>query len=212
MTVAKTIALFSRRPEISREQFRDHYETVHAPLAARHVPFAKYVRSYLVASDEAGFDVLTEFWREPMSEAERDNLSPGRAALKADGERLIADRRFYASAEERLIAGAPRAIDTGPVRRYALLLNRPPDIAEAAFTTFVNNWALRLFSGNSLTRVTLDIVRPQNGGTFPADAIVSLWPNRRFEDGGLGPAPAVVALGGILALEVCETPKEELAG
>ena len=212
MTIQKTIALFRRRPELSREAFREHYESIHAPMAAKRVPFTKYVRNFLAAQDEAGFDVMTEFWREPPAGDAKPDTSPAAMALRADGESIFANGRFYATAEERLIAGAPREAESHPVRRYALMLTRPTDIADAAFAVFVNNWALRLFAGNSLTRVTLDIVRPQNGGTFPADAIVSLWPNERFDDSGLGPAPAVVALAGILALDVYETPPETLLG
>ncbi len=202
----KTIALFRRRPELTREQFRDYYETTHAPLAARHAPFTKYARSHLVSTDDVGFDALTEFWRDTPVPAP----SPVKSATQEDGDRFIGNVRLYATAEERLIAGAPREFEPGPVRRYALMLTRPPDIAEAAFITFVNNWALRLFAGNSLTRVTLDIVHPFPGGTFPADAIVSLWPNERFDDNSLGAAPAVIALAGILTLDMYETPREML--
>ena len=202
----KTIALFRRRPEFTRERFRDYYESTHAPLAARHAPFTKYTRNHLVSPDEVGFDALTEFWR--------DTLVPGPSSVKSatqlDGDRFIDEHRLYATAEERLIAGVPREVEPGPVRRYALMLTRPPEIAEAAFITFVNNWALRLFAGNSLTRVTLDIVHPFPGGTFPADAIVSLWPNERFDDNSLGAAPAVIALAGIVTLEMYETPSAML--
>ena len=180
------------------------------PLAIRHVEFMKYARSYLATSDEPGFDVLSEFWLADPAAAAALASSPSGAILREDADRFVAGNGFRATVEERLVAGAPRGVQMGPARRYALMLTRPPDISHAAFITFVNNWALRLFSGNSLRRVTLDIVRPYDDSIFPADAIVSLWPNENFDDAGLGTAPAVIALAGILPLDVYETPRATL--
>ncbi len=57
--------LVSKRPDVSVEEFRRHYEEIHAPLAAKHLPhLAKYVRNHVV--DRFGPDVdchvITEFW------------------------------------------------------------------------------------------------------------------------------------------------------
>jgi len=58
----KTIVMSRRRPELTRDAFRDYYETRHAPLAIRHVRFTKYVRNHLIAPSNAEFDVVSEFW------------------------------------------------------------------------------------------------------------------------------------------------------
>ena len=62
----KSIALISKKPGLSQEEFIKHYEEVHAPLALKHLPtFRKYVRNYIIAfpgTPEPDFDCVTEFW------------------------------------------------------------------------------------------------------------------------------------------------------
>lgn len=69
----KTIALISRKPGISQEEFVKHYEEVHVPLALKHFPtFKKYVRNYIVAfpgTPEPDFDCVTEFWFDDLEGA-----------------------------------------------------------------------------------------------------------------------------------------------
>ena len=140
----------------------------------------------------------------------RARLFPVRSHIARGCGSLRGRERVPCNSRRAAGCGGARGVQMGPARRYALMLTRPPDISHAAFITFVNNWALRLFSGNSLRRVTLDIVRPYDDSIFPADAIVSLWPNENFDDAGLGTAPAVIALAGILPLDVYETPRATL--
>lgn len=62
----KVIALIRKRPGITTEQFRRHYETVHAPLVNRLLPFyATYRRNYVDGPARGGprqpdWDVFTE--------------------------------------------------------------------------------------------------------------------------------------------------------
>ena len=66
----KLVALISKQPQLSAEEFRDYYEANHAPLVASLLPMIqRYTRSYLpvepdVPGDrgDANFDVLTELW------------------------------------------------------------------------------------------------------------------------------------------------------
>jgi uncharacterized protein (TIGR02118 family) len=60
-----------RRPDISVEQFRDYYETMHAPLATKYsAGIKRYVRRYLDPQPhpetgpggELPYDVITELW------------------------------------------------------------------------------------------------------------------------------------------------------
>ena len=71
--MVKAIALLKRKPGLSLEQFRKHYEEVHAPLAKRLFPFIrKYVRNYvtvapfMAAGREPKFDCITEEWFDDM--------------------------------------------------------------------------------------------------------------------------------------------------
>ncbi|QIX26484.1 EthD domain-containing protein [Nocardioides sp. JQ2195] len=64
--MAKLIGLFSRKSGTSLEEFRDYYETRHAPFAVRHFGhlFASYTRNYVTPDTEPGggsrIDVVTE--------------------------------------------------------------------------------------------------------------------------------------------------------
>ncbi len=69
----KAIAFLKRNPNLSPEEFRRHYEEVHAPLAERLFPFVrKYVRNYVTTMPFAGkgkepqFDCITEEWFDSM--------------------------------------------------------------------------------------------------------------------------------------------------
>jgi hypothetical protein len=206
----KTIVLFQRRPDLSRDAFRDHYETQHAPLAVRHVQFRKYVRNHVIAPANAEFDTLSEFWPVDPAFAVKIATSPAGAILRADEAKFMKADRFRAAAEESLLAGPPRGIESGATRKYALMLSRPTDVSEREFSAVIAEWSGRLFAGNTLTRVTMDVVRPLPGGVFPADVIVSLWPNDRFDESGFLATSTAIGNAGILTLESHETPPEML--
>lgn len=68
----KLICLLKRKPGLTPREFRDHYEGVHAPLAARLLPFfSEYRRNYVLGDGAAvaehakaegpEWDVVTEF-------------------------------------------------------------------------------------------------------------------------------------------------------
>ena len=61
----RTLSLIKRRPDITRDAFREHYETVHAPLALPYMDgLVRYVRYHLEAElfGAVGFDVVSAFW------------------------------------------------------------------------------------------------------------------------------------------------------
>jgi len=71
--MVKAIALLKRKPGLSPEEFRKHYEEIHAPLAKKLFPFIrKYVRHYVTAAPfastgkEPKFDCITEEWFDDM--------------------------------------------------------------------------------------------------------------------------------------------------
>jgi uncharacterized protein (TIGR02118 family) len=201
----KTVVLFRRRPDLTRDAFRDYYETRHAPLAVQLVRFDKYVRNHLVTPGESDFDVLSEFWLADPRAAATLDASPAGTALRADAAEFMGKESYRAMASEELIAGEPRTCEDGVTRKYILLMTRPSNLAQAEFLDLVRNWAMMLFAGKVLSRVTMDVVTPLAGSTFPADAVISLWPNERFSDSALGGGA------GLLAIDCCETPPEALA-
>jgi len=111
--VIKTISLIKRRPDITRDAFREHYETVHAPLALPHMTgLSRYVRYHLTDEivGEAGFDVLSGFWyQDAESVAKLMETLQGEA-----GKPILADEltfmdkpanRFFPVSERTLISG-----------------------------------------------------------------------------------------------------------
>ena len=72
-TYYKILLLMKRRPDISVEEFRDYYETRHAPLAEKYSSaVSRYIRRYIVPQphpetgpfDNPPYDVITELWFE----------------------------------------------------------------------------------------------------------------------------------------------------
>ena len=94
----KLMMLISRRADISLDAFREHYETIHAPLAAAHLPhLVRYVRNYVVDRfrDTVNCDCITEFWFDypgPWSEARKVLLPPDLLELFAVDEEKFMDR------------------------------------------------------------------------------------------------------------------------
>jgi len=76
----KVIAMYKRKPGLSAEQFRHHYETSHAPMSMRLFPFMtdyrrNYIRAHPDQHDSAAnrfdFDVITEMTFKSPSDYER---------------------------------------------------------------------------------------------------------------------------------------------
>ena len=87
----KTLALIARRPDITRDEFRDHYEEIHAPLAVRTLleGTTRYVRHH-VREELFGspvFDVVTAFWYRDAAaavEVMRRTETPAGEAIRRD--------------------------------------------------------------------------------------------------------------------------------
>ena len=104
----KMVALMSRRPGMSRDDFIDYYETKHVPLILRYVTqVADYRRSYVLPSEAISlsekspegamppFDVITEGWFKDRHafDAMRASLAePEAAARVAADEANFLDR------------------------------------------------------------------------------------------------------------------------
>jgi hypothetical protein len=62
----KVMLFVKRKPGLTHEQFRDRYESGHAPLAIQHLPYLrKYVRNFIQPVrgwPDPEFDGVTEFW------------------------------------------------------------------------------------------------------------------------------------------------------
>ena len=90
----KTLALIKRLPGSSRDAFREHYETVHVPLALPLLDgLERYVRYHVHANrfGDFAFDVLTAFWY--RDRAATDSVFSRLAS--AEGEAILADELTF---------------------------------------------------------------------------------------------------------------------
>jgi uncharacterized protein (TIGR02118 family) len=61
----KVMLFLKRKPGLTHEEFRNYYESTHAPLALRHTPLEKYARNFFstgLDGSEPPYDCVTEFW------------------------------------------------------------------------------------------------------------------------------------------------------
>jgi uncharacterized protein (TIGR02118 family) len=111
--VIKVIVLIKKKPELTAEQFRRHYEDVHAPLIDRLLPFyATYRRNYVDGPARGGpsefsWDVFTE-----LEFASESDYEAWQAALEQPEvlEQIRADEaNFLVSHETRMWVVTPFA-------------------------------------------------------------------------------------------------------
>ena len=135
----KTLALIVRKPGISREAFRAHYEQVHAPLALPLMSgLVRYVRHYV--RDElhgsAGFDAMTAFTYRDEA-ALRSVIA--RLAAPA-GDALLRDELSFMHKPQNRFFAAREVAESGardpaarPKWACIALAKRAPGESEAAF-------------------------------------------------------------------------------
>jgi len=212
----KSVCLISRRPDLSREAFREYYETRHALLGMKHFAFEKYLRNHVVASSpvEVDFDCLSEFWQEDLAGAYETMSGPIGDILREDERRFMDQPRIRAAASvETLVAGPERGVERGAVHKQALLLAREPGLAAIDMVRAARSWGERLARElPGVERVTLDeITRFEGDARFPYDAILSLWlADGAAGAGGVAP-PAGLTLAAVVTFDSIESPPELLA-
>lgn len=226
--MTKVITIFVRRPDMTREAFRDYYEGHHVPrgLAANvHFGFHKYVRNHVVSAKPSfparaipEFDAYAEFSFRDMGNAvgaQAFLASPEGKSLSQD-ELNFLDMTYHPSfsVEETLIAGEPRGVDIGIVRKKVLVLKRDPSTTAKEAANRVRNFAeayAQRYAGGIL-RLTLDSAEDSPAGAPPFDAILTMWPKPT----GAGPAldglrwPEQDFQSSILDIETRESPPEML--
>lgn len=103
-SIVKVIALLAKREDISRDQFRHHYENNHVPLAADiFAAWPGYIRNHIdqvYPSRDLDFDVLTMFWYKDLAHLQEtvSLLSGERGQRVRDDEQRFmskATNRYY---------------------------------------------------------------------------------------------------------------------
>jgi uncharacterized protein (TIGR02118 family) len=215
--IVKNIAFMPRRPDFTRRQFHRYYETRHAPLALQFIrTFVKYTRNHIVqAHPDVAFDTVSEFWFDDVQAAQAvgEWVQSAEGAVIREDEAQFLDRpRVFAfQVTESLVAGAVRAIESGPTRVEALLFSRPqrPQTFTQDLNRIGRDWAGR----DDLLRVCLNVTMIAPGSTPPCYAILTAWPRQSSlgTDAGAQPAsmpPGAEALGCThhLVMDCIETP------
>jgi len=136
----KTMALIVRRPDHTRQAFRDHYEKQHAPLAMETVMegATRYVRHHIQTElyGEPIFDVVTAFQY-------RDAAAAGETMKRLQeeaGQRIIADETSFMDREKNTFFGVTEHPQSGSEDRSAgslllALVNAPPGDDVPSFLT-----------------------------------------------------------------------------
>jgi hypothetical protein len=135
----KVLFFFQRKDGLTRQEFRDHYLEVHAPLGMRvTVTMAGYTVN--LVDSESPVDAVTEIWTASMA----DFFDPSKSfATEEDAKTLMADHDSFIgpydayAVEESVVRGAMPDAQLGEVGgpkvivRYADAVDIPPAPADA---------------------------------------------------------------------------------
>ncbi|MFP6608449.1 MAG: EthD domain-containing protein [Myxococcota bacterium] len=197
----RTLALIVRRPDVTRRDFRDHYEDVHAPLALPHMKGLKHYLRNHVAEElngvEPGFDVMTEF-----GYARAEDVAHIVGILQSpEGEPILRDEltfmdkernTFFAIGDPVVVAGGEQA-PGGAVKVAALLKSG----AEGAFGP--------LLEAGPLRAVTHEVLGGPHGEP-PWDELAFLWyPADALDDERLRAWAPDAKAAALLRVEACQT-------
>lgn len=174
----RTLSLIKRRPDITRDAFREHYETVHAPLA---LPFMdgleRYVRYHLEAElvGETSFDVISAFWyRDAESTAKLMEVLASEAGKPIlEDELTFMDKpanRFFPVSERLLVDG-----EEGDVHDW-ILFRKPEALGRSdASKVLVRDHLPGLMNAcEGLRFALLRDAFPTQGGEIPWNAVLQL--------------------------------------
>lgn len=134
----KTVAMIVRRPDHTRDEFRAHYEDIHAPLAMETVMegTTRYIRNHITSEIHGApaFDVVSSFWYRDVATV----VGLTKRLEGEEGERIIADEHtfmdrdknaFFAVTEQPVMG----AEDRGAGLSAIALVRAPEGEAKTAF-------------------------------------------------------------------------------
>jgi uncharacterized protein (TIGR02118 family) len=107
----KVVGLLTRRPEITHEQFVEHWLEIHGPLA-RVVPgVRRYVQSHIVGTrtrpdipeTDVEVDGIAELWYDDQEALARAAATPEMKRLTDDGAVFIGRIKSYIVEEKQII-------------------------------------------------------------------------------------------------------------
>tara|TARA_R110002110_G_scaffold409068_2_gene631115 strand:+ start:3804 stop:4451 length:648 start_codon:yes stop_codon:yes gene_type:complete len=211
----KRLSIKTRRPDLSRSEFRHYYETCHVPLGLsfiNHFKWLRYVRNHVRSSSGSliTFDCYAEFW---VADDADDEALYG-FLRSEDFRRLDLDDRQFLDISRRLSFEVREVVllpaqATSPGRHNKAVLMwkqgaNPREVAEMAASRIVS--ALT----DQLHFAALDVALPPVPEESPFDAFLSL----EYK----GSAPLAMdssllpqARWALVEVDPVETPPEKLA-
>lgn len=211
----KRLSIKTRRPDLSRSEFRHYYETRHVPLGLSfidHFKWLRYVRNHVLSSRGGliTFDCYAEFW--VADDADDEALY--RFLRSEDFRRLDLDDRQFLDISRRLSFEVREMVllsdeSAAPEQGNKAVLvwkqgANPREVAEVVASRIVNAMASRL------RRAVLDVALPPLPEEAPFDVFLSL------EYQGSSPLEIDSSLlpqgrWALLEVDPIETPPEQLA-
>jgi uncharacterized protein (TIGR02118 family) len=180
----RALALLARRGDITRDAFREHYETVHAPLALPHLTgLQHYVRNHIALvldPEEPGFDVLSQFG---YADAEAIGSVAKMLATSEAGEAIRRDELSFMDTQKNVFFAvhrrARRVAETHDAVKVALLVEAPA-ISDAFFDAHLRD-SVRPLADSALGFDHFE-ARGGIGATPPFHATTFLWLARDHYD------------------------------
>ena len=101
--MTKVLVALHKRADMSRDDFRRHWRSVHGPIALAMPGLRKYVQNHAIA-DGAPFDGLAEMWFDDAAAMQKALTSEAAQRAAADSANFL-ERTQLIMVEEAALAG-----------------------------------------------------------------------------------------------------------
>lgn len=176
----KAVTTFKRRPDLSVQAFRRHWQTDHAALVTKLPGLRRYVQDHAHDSAytkgrEPAFDGIAETWFDDTDAMRAVAASEAYAAVRAD------EPNFIDTAGMAMLLCEEVPIVDGPVRpfKFVAMIRRRPDMPVAEFQDYWRTVHGPIAAGNPyIRRYVQNHVRPRayETGRAPAyDGAAMTW-------------------------------------
>jgi uncharacterized protein (TIGR02118 family) len=184
------MGLLIRRPGLSIEEFRNHWRTVHGPLAACLPGLRRYHQNHVVDSRQLAIDHARGTWAiDGISELWFDSIDDMHRAISSDAYRDVAQDhvRFVGdtgliTAEQNVVVPVNTAV--GPLVKRMSILTRKRGLTPEQFKSewwgfhadavkkFPN---LMGYTQNFVTDRSVGLGQPASDEALPIDGMVEMW-------------------------------------
>lgn len=180
----KVISLKTHRPDLTREFFREYYESHHVKMGLEfieHFRWQKYVRNHIekVTGRTISFDCLTEFWlasRSDQAIGKAFAASPAFAGLDVDDRNFLdISKRCSFEVQEHVLIEGPADGEPAGYTRFSVITQLDEHSSRRGATE-IQTLCRRCIDAQTshIARATLDIP-DQPPGALPYEFILSVW-------------------------------------